>query len=285
MDTDFDTGSTLDTDVADFDTSTSTSVEDGTDEVNPNSGCGASSWPKNGEYGLRVNDTQREYIVNIPDNYDPQKTYRLIFVWHYRGGMASQVVRNGYLGLKKISDNSTIFVAGQGLISTDRTTDWANISGGDIAFAKQLFERLRLTYCIDENRVFSAGWDSGGTMSNNVGCKLGNIFRAIASISGSGPAPTRFNRINCIGNTAAWIAQGMGNNNVSNVAYANGIESRDYWKDANNCGDGQDNVWPGSCVAYKNCLDGYPVHWCTYLGDYQVPDFAAIGIWSFFSQF
>jgi polyhydroxybutyrate depolymerase len=41
-------------------------------------------------------------------------------------------------------------------------------------------------YCIDRSRIFSVGMSYGGIMSNTLGCEMGDVFRALAPMSGSG---------------------------------------------------------------------------------------------------
>jgi poly(3-hydroxybutyrate) depolymerase len=39
--------------------------------------------------------------------------------------------------------------------------------------------------CIDNSRVFATGFSFGGMMSNVIECQMGDLFRAVASMSGS----------------------------------------------------------------------------------------------------
>ena len=42
--------------------------------------------------------TQRQFYVSIPSDYDPSKSYRVIFAWHYAGGSAATLAGTGYSG-------------------------------------------------------------------------------------------------------------------------------------------------------------------------------------------
>src|SRR2546430_1752378 len=79
----------------------------------------ARSWPPNGTNMLDVGGTMRTYIVAIPNNYDPNKPYKLVFAWHGLGGNAQQIAGGlfggGYYGLQALANNTTVFVAPQGL--------------------------------------------------------------------------------------------------------------------------------------------------------------------------
>ena len=250
-------------------------------------GCGAATWPASGDYTLDVDGTTREYIVAIPDAYDPNTPYKLVFAWHGLGGTAQQIAggtfSGGYYGLQTRSGGSTIFVAGQGLDTSNSVGSgpgWDNMGGRDVAFTSAMLAWFRANYCIDDARIFSVGMSYGGIMSNTVGCTLGEDFRAIAPMSGMGPST--FGGASCVGQVAAWISHG---NMDTVVAFSSGQASRDYWASANHCATTTMPIGSNGCVAYDGCDAGYPVHWCEFDGGHTVPSFAADDIWAFFSQF
>lgn len=263
-------------------TSTPTPTPSPDDPLPPtgSTGCGKRTFPPSGTYTMDVNGTPREYIVALPDNYDPTKPYRLVFAWHYMGGSADGIARSGYYGLKGLSNNNAIFVAGQGL-SSSGTTGWPNTGGRDVAFARAMYEDLSDNYCVDESRVFAMGMSYGGIMSNTVGCAMGDVFRAIAPIAGMGPGYSSFGA-QCTGEVAAWIAHG---NQDSVIPFSSGQASRDFWAEENGCTAQTSPTSPSPCVAYEGCDDGYPVHWCEFDGGHTIPSFASQAIWQFFMQF
>jgi hypothetical protein len=52
---------------------------------------------------IDVAGAAREYILELPDDYDASRPYRLIFAWHWRGGTAAEVA-NGFYGLQQRSE-------------------------------------------------------------------------------------------------------------------------------------------------------------------------------------
>jgi hypothetical protein len=42
-------------------------------------GCGASQWPASGAHTLDVDGTERTFIVRVPDGYDSNTPYKLVF--------------------------------------------------------------------------------------------------------------------------------------------------------------------------------------------------------------
>jgi poly(3-hydroxybutyrate) depolymerase len=232
---------------------------------------------------MMIDDVEREYKVELPENYSSDVPYRLIFAWHAMGGNIQQMENGGYYGQRFRWDNTAIFVAGQGLkIAT--VTGWSNLGDRDVDFARKLAETIISNYCIDKERIFSIGMSYGGIMSNTVGCSLGDIFRAIAPMSGGGPS-AMFGSSECTGKVAAWISHGKDDTNIPWVTFTDGQASRDHWIQANHCSEETADILPGPCVAYQRCDEGYPVHWCAFEGKHQIPRFAANAIWTFLSQF
>jgi polyhydroxybutyrate depolymerase len=248
----------------------------------PSAGCGAAA-PMAGNATIDVMGTAREYILTLPKGYDPAKPYKLVFAWHGLGGTAAQIAR-GFYGLMAQSNDGTIFVAGQGLETSNSVGSgpgWPNTGGQDVAFVKALYARLQTQLCIDEERVFSVGMSYGGIMSNTLGCQMGDVFRAIAPMSGSGPGYGG-RGASCVGDVAVWMSHG---DNDTTVPTASGEASRDYWAMANHCQTQTTPVDPSPCVAYSGCDPGRPVTWCEFAGGHTVPPFASKAIWTFFSQF
>jgi polyhydroxybutyrate depolymerase len=250
------------------------------------SGCGASGTPPAG--GMKMIDvggTQRQYIVTLPTNYDPKKFYKLVFAWHGLGGTAMQTaggVGFGYYGLQSMAADSAIFVAGQGLDTGNGGAGWPNTNGQDIAFVKAMLDSLRASYCIDDKRIFSVGMSYGGIMSNQIGCELGDVFRAIAPMSGSGPRVGFGGASKCVGQVAVWMAHG---NMDTTVPFASGQASRDHWVMNNHCSMNTMPVDPSRCVSYQGCDAGYPVTWCEFDGAHTIWQPSSKAIWAFFSQF
>jgi hypothetical protein len=49
-----------------------------------------------GRTSIDVNGSMREYILRLPDNYDPRRPYRLAFGWHQLSGSAESIAGRGY---------------------------------------------------------------------------------------------------------------------------------------------------------------------------------------------
>ncbi|KYF71880.1 alpha/beta hydrolase family esterase [Sorangium cellulosum] len=239
-------------------------------------GCGSATAPRSGRFSIDVGGATREYILAVPDDYDASHAYRLIFAWHPRGGSADQVATGfggGYYGLQGRADGSAIFVSPEGI-----DQGWENRGGRDIAFLRAMLDRLNAELCIDQSRVFSTGFSYGGMMSYAIGCAMGDVFRAIGSMSGAlysgcedGDSPV-----------AMWGAHGDADDIVP---VENGRSARDVFLERNHCDQQTKPVSPTPCVSYEGCDAGYPVVWCEFSGGHAPQNNSGESIWNFFSQF
>lgn len=81
-------------------------------------GCGKAPTLTSGTRSIQSGGQNRSYILRIPDDYDRNRPYRLVFAFHWLNGTANDVATGGadgtvwaYYGLQQRSNNSTIFVA------------------------------------------------------------------------------------------------------------------------------------------------------------------------------
>lgn len=228
---------------------------------------------------MTVDGDHREYILDIPDNYDKNKAYRLVFGWHPLGGSADGIAP-GYYGLKDQAKGEAIFVAPD-RYNTNGHDDsgWPNTNGRDMQFLRAMLKELKGSLCIDSKRVFSTGWSYGGMMSLAVGREMGDEIRAVAPMSGALWTP-----FNDSGKPmAAWIAHGFYDNFVDFNTV--GKAARDYYVKANHCSNETVPVDPDPCVEYKGCDAGAPVVWCAFAGPHGTPGFGPEASWRFFNRF
>lgn len=247
------------------------------------SGCGATEALKSGRATLEVSGTSREYILKMPDDYDPKHPYKLIFAFHARGGNASQVAGSGnndYYGLVSKAGGKAIFVSPEGI-----DAGWRNENGRDIAFVKAMLSFFNSKLCIDQQRIFSTGFSFGGMMSDAIGCAMADVFRAIAPMSGGIPNAEHpysgCDQVN-MHPIAVWMAHG---DNDTVVPLADGKAALDLFVKRSQCQAQTSPVMPSPCVAYQGCLPDYPITFCQFSGGHGVPNFASAAIWDFFNQF
>ncbi len=250
-------------------------------------GCGSanttSPCSKSGtKCSLDVSGKTRTYYVQLPASYSSSKQYPVVFQFHPMGGSAEQAL-NEYGISKGLPD--AIYVTPQGLVSASPGSDagtagWPNTSGQDIAFTKAMLADVQGKYCVDNARIFSVGFSYGGMMSFAIGCEMGDVFRAIAPMSGA-----LYSDFNCKGTghaVAMWGSHGLSDNVV---AIADGRAALAKILQQNHCGSSTTPVDPSPCVSYQGCDSGYPVTWCEFEGSHQPPSFGTSAITAFFKTF
>jgi poly(3-hydroxybutyrate) depolymerase len=243
---------------------------------------------------MQVNGKNRNYFVNIPDNYDQNKPYRIVFEWHQLGGSAQKIV-NGenpnaggvlpYYGLKAIADNSAIFVVPDGL-----NAGWGNQGGEDVKFFDQLSQSIEADLCVNTNLRFSTGFSYGGAMSYALACARPDKIRAVAVISGALLS-------GCEGGNqpVAYYGQHGTTDNVLNVAQ--GRQLRDRFVANNGCQRLQNEPQPNGQrsvrTVYQGCKAGFPTEFVIHSGSHNPSQtdqgsstpFAPGNTWNFFKQF
>jgi poly(3-hydroxybutyrate) depolymerase len=229
-------------------------------------GCGKAPTLRNGSQTIQTGGKNRSFILSIPDNYDSSRQYRLVFGFHWYGGTMDQVAGGGsdgavyaHYGLKQLSNNSTIFIAPQGL-----NNGWANSGGEDVKFVDDMISRVGGDLCVDTTQVFALGFSYGAGMSVALACARPTVFRAIVSIAGGeisgcagGTAPVAFMGIHGIGDNIG-----------------GGRALKDKWVRNNGCTP-QNAPEPAAgsrthiTTTYSGCKTGYPVVWAPFDGGHQ----------------
>ena len=263
----------------------------------------------------------REYIIDIPADYDPSHPYRLIFSWHQAYGSDTgnaigqhpagdgpnfDAKNYAYFGLHReatAAKEPAIFVApaGIGNLPWDFTRD-----------SKLFDDLLKLvdeSLCIDDNRVFTTGFSFGAMMSYALSItrqtKLrGAVTMAAANYNLPGEptdtneAPIAYFGITGMSDpTCPWVSD-------------DGAKKGGKWCVLTHAADNGCTIpsniqttMVGSkkyvCYDFEGCKSGYPVKTCTFDGAHtpsSVDDGMSTGddglkafvpplAWKFISQF
>jgi poly(3-hydroxybutyrate) depolymerase len=263
-------------------------------EAIPSAGCGTSRSIQNGRININVGGSNRSYILRVPDNYDNNNPYRLVIAYHWLSGNANQVAMGGnggsteepYYGLWPLANNSTIFVAPEGI-----DAGWANTGGRDLQFTDAILDQIQSGFCIDESRIFATGFSYGAGMSNAVACARADVFRGVALYAGAqlsgcegGTAPIAYFGAHGISDSVLNISQGRSIRD--RIARNNGCSATNAPEPARGSGT-------HICTSFQGCQDGYPVRWCAFDGDHnptqkdsgQSRSWVPGEAWEFISQF
>jgi len=267
----------------------------------------ASSMYNNGNpISITAASKQRRYILSVPANYDNTKPYRLVIAWHQLDGNDKQMYQQNYYWLKDIADaaSSTIFVAPNGEKNGTPCTGngngesgcgWPDSGGSNVALADAVVAQVEENFCIDKTKIFANGWSYGGSMSYRTACSrpLGGtgswgvrgvaIYNGAAQLSAGGCNPSK---------AVAFYASHGTNDNVLN--YDGGVSMAQTYAKLGGCTSMTPTRATGNhvCTNYTGCMAGYPVEFCSFVGQHT-PDPPAEGgkrwqpaeVWKFFSQF
>ncbi|PKK44110.1 hypothetical protein CI102_14789 [Trichoderma harzianum] len=237
------------------------------------SGCGKAVGTSSGTKSMTVNGKTRQYILQLPANYNASSGYKLIFGYHWRDGTMNNVAP-GYYGLRDLARETAIF---------------ANSRGEDLIFTDQMVDYITSNACVDKDQIFSTGWSYGGAMTFELACSRPNVFKAVAVIAGAQLS-------GCDGGTTLIPYLGIYGVVDSVLPINLGRGLRDKFLQLNGCtSKNAPEPAGGSGTHIKttfDCRPGYPVWWITYSGDH-VPDPKDAGrsqswapgeTWSFFTQ-
>ncbi|WP_343447818.1 CE1 family esterase [Micromonospora schwarzwaldensis] len=253
-------------------------------------GCGKAPTLTNGTRTISSSGQNRSYILRIPDGYDRNHPYRLVFGFHWLNGSANNVASAGYYGLLPLSNNSTIFVAPQGI-----DNGWANTNGRDLTLFDDISRQVENDLCVDTTQRFALGWSYGGAMSYAVACARPTVIRAVTVLSGA-------NLSGCNGGTQPVAYFGIHGTHDSVLNISMGRSLRDTFVRNNGCTAQSPrepalNSFTHITTAYAGCRAGYPVQWAAFDGDHTPSPVDGSGspndsrtwtsgeIWRFFSQF
>jgi hypothetical protein len=218
--------------------------------------------------------------------------------FHWLNGTATDVATGqtvqrdvwAYYGLLRLANNSTVFVAPQGL-----NNGWGNAGGEDLTFVDDILRRLDAGLCIDTSQRFALGFSYGAAMSYALACARPTVFRAVAVYAGGQLS-------GCSGGSqpiAYLAAHGLRD---SVLSISGGRSLRDRFVRNNGC-TAQNPPEPtqGSLshrtTTYTGCRAGYPVVWAAFdEGHIAAPQDGAPGdsgsrtwlpaeTWRFFTQF
>jgi len=227
----------------------------------------------------------------VPSNYDSTHPYRLVIAFHESGANAKAVWGYDFYKLWDLANDSTIFVAPEGLDG-----GWANTNGNDVTFTDAILAQIEADRCIDTSRIFATGFSYGGAMSIALACARADVFRGVAFFSGA-------NLSGCQGGTMpiAYYASQASQDHGSlpaNSPIAGEVMQAKFA--ANNGCTAQDAPIPATgsglphvCTKYQGCSAGHPVEYCGFDGPHgwqpidkgQTASWDPPEAWNFIAQF
>lgn len=251
-------------------------------DPDPSPGCGMAD-PTD---CLPCMSSDRPYYVDMPNNYDPNKPYPVIFRYHPLGGSA-EGARNMYLGP---NDFEAIYVSPEG-----SNNGFPNQGGVDEQMTRDIMTDIEARLCVDRARYYATGFSYGGSMSYTAACNMSDKFRAVAAMAGATVSGANCTREAPERPVAVLGIHGEDDTVLPITMAEPYIES---FLERNGCtGDAPQpsDIIDSECVkmesaldagAYQGCMEGYPVIWCPIPGyPHNIPMWSRGAIAKFFALF
>lgn len=217
-------------------------------------------------YKITSAGLDREYIVNIPENYDANAPHRVVFGMHWYNGSADAVQGwSKWFGLKALDKDATIFVAPNG---TGNPPLWTQ-GEKDHAFFDDLVTLFQSDLCVDKSRIFSVGFSFGAMFTNSLAQTHQDVLRGVVVYAAADY------RIYFPANTGKPLAyMGVHGLDDPTCPIASGRSSRDRFVKNNECmvPATVPEAKSGNYVTYDYmCPSNYPVRWTTFDGKHTYP--------------
>lgn len=139
---------------------------------------------------IDVNGTPRQFIVDLPAGYDPNRAYPVVL--GYSGAWDTADAFRGHSFLNKAVGSDAIVAYPQGV--TDKLKGkpaWggphyaAQSVEDDAAFARALVADLAGKYNVDTNRIYATGLSNGGGAALSLACHAPDLVDGVASSAGA----------------------------------------------------------------------------------------------------
>lgn len=274
----------------------------------PSKGCGKDNTLKD-NFTFNGGGIDHEIYLTLPENYDKNKPYRLVFGMHYMGGSAEAVAkREAYYGLRNQSGakENTIFVAPHGYTdekdprsSETKSNPWRCYDDKDHIFFDEFLTYLNENLCIDTSRVFSVGFSFGAMFSNALAQDFQDRLRGVVVFATMDMViympknkglPIAW--MGTVGMEDPLCTPELGRSARDRILKNNGKPDADgKFTDAR--GEEAEEYTGGKhvCYDYKTVDPRFPVKWCTFDGKhaYNASDDGKVWTtptaWEFITQF
>lgn len=250
----------------------------------PTPGCGVAGVAKGlTTKTLMADGAKRTYELFVPDTYDSQRSFPLVFVFHGDGGNGANI--RGSFKLEAEAAGGAIFVYPNGENATWEIDTAAGL-GHDIAFIDAVVTSLSGTHCVDKKRIVPVGFSKGAYFANMLACLAKTTFAGVVAHSGGGPFGVDGSGTDFDGSgnlicprppTAAMQIIGDADGLLGDAKTA-----RDYWKRLNTCKATSTAFAPSPCVAFDGCNAARPEIYCEIPGlGHSIWPSATKATWSF----
>jgi len=247
----------------------------------------------NHNISITVDGKERSFIMHVPQAYKGDKPVSLLVEYH-PVGLSSQNQVNSSKYKTYVDAIGGISLYPQGATNT-LGPSWNVVSNNsgvdDLKFTREMITKVEELTCIDNKRVYAAGFSMGGGMAQHAACFMSDIFTAVApaamdlnSDNSALCAPERPVPIIMFRGTDDKICPYEGGKgSVDDMEFLGAQNNFEFWANKNGC-TGTPVTNKNGCQEYQTCDEGSRVVLCTKEGGVHDEGDASIG-WPFLNSF
>lgn len=162
-------------------------------DVSESAGCGQPAdinfSTGSSEYEIEAGGETRQYLLYVPEAFDPTAPTPLVLTFHGFAGWPEQQMRNS--NWRQVADEHGMLIVYPG--GTGAPLRWRtgqDFSGDgesekDLTFISDLLDTLTEQFCIDLNRVYANGLSNGGGITYLLACEMADRFAAVGMVAGA----------------------------------------------------------------------------------------------------
>ena len=130
-------------------------------------------------------DNSRSLEVRLPDNYNSETSWPLVFGWHGFSSTADDFLSDDLVAAA--NNHDAILIAPQGLDNGGQTSldpfsdERRNL---DLAFFDDILTCATASFNIDQSKIFTTGMSNGGLLSGLLLARRASVLAAAAPLSG-----------------------------------------------------------------------------------------------------
>jgi len=151
---------------------------------------------------VTVDGLDRRFLVHAPDDYNPNRDWPVVIMFHGGGGTArasmqdtgwaEKADREGFLAVFPEGTSEDPSSPGRFVGNPQTWNDGSKRSIGaverkaaDVKFVFEMIEHLKKRFSVDEHRIYITGFSNGASMSFRLARELSNIIAAAAPVAGA----------------------------------------------------------------------------------------------------
>jgi polyhydroxybutyrate depolymerase len=202
---------------------------------------------------VMVDGVAREYLVELPEPYDPDTPYPLVVAFH---GNNSRMDNAFGQQLAREFEFQAVVAYPQGVPGEGIDAIWhLQAESIDVDMFDALVEQIGANACIDRKRIYTWGYSRGGYFANLLACVRGDVVRGSSEAAAGMPLETDA----CVGPVNQFIMRGMEDPVVPEIEPRLAMQA---WLELNGCSGTSTPAFHPDCKLFDDCSSDASVVYC-----------------------